>query len=66
MRKFLALLVVAVLVIGLVPSVTAQDEETFALTIMHTNDTHANHDPLSSGNGGAARELTVENQIRSR
>ena len=64
MRKLLALLVVAVLVIGLVPSVTAQDEETFALTIIHTNDTHANHDPLSSGNGGAAREMTVVNQIR--
>jgi 5'-nucleotidase/UDP-sugar diphosphatase len=64
MRKLLALLIVAVLVIGLVPSVTAQDEETFALTIMHTNDTHANHDPLSSGNGGTAREMTVVNQIR--
>jgi 5'-nucleotidase/UDP-sugar diphosphatase len=64
MRKLLALLVVAVLVIGLVPSVTAQDEETFAMTILHTNDTHANHDPLSSGNGGAAREVTVVNQIR--
>jgi 5'-nucleotidase/UDP-sugar diphosphatase len=64
MRKLLALLVVVVMVIALVPNVTAQDEETFALTIVHTNDTHANHDPLSSGNGGAAREMTVVNQIR--
>jgi 5'-nucleotidase/UDP-sugar diphosphatase len=64
MRKLLALLVVAVLVVGLVPQVVAQDETTFALTIMHTNDQHAYHDPLSSGNGGAAREMAVVNQIR--
>ena len=65
MRKIFALLVIVLLVAGLIPQAGAQEEETFALTIMHTNDQHANHDPLASGNGGAAREMTVVNQIRS-
>lgn len=43
--------------------VTAQDD-TFELTIMHTNDTHSGHEPQSSGNGGAARLAAVVGQIR--
>ena len=42
----------------------AQDEETFSLTIVHTNDTHSHHEPNSAGDGGAARQSTVVDQIR--
>jgi 5'-nucleotidase/UDP-sugar diphosphatase len=45
-------------------AVFAQDEETFSLTILHTNDTHSHHEPNSAGDGGAARQGTVVNQIR--
>jgi 5'-nucleotidase/UDP-sugar diphosphatase len=62
MRKPLLLFVIlALLVVG---SVSAQDEETFALTVLHTNDTHASHLPNADGDGGVAREATVVNQIR--
>jgi 5'-nucleotidase/UDP-sugar diphosphatase len=64
MRRLFALLLVVLLMVGLVPNATAQDEETFVLTIMHTNDQHANHDPLSSGDGGVGREMAVVSQIR--
>lgn len=43
----------------------AQEEETFALTIMHTNDTHAAHLPQSNGNGGVAIQAAVVKQIRA-
>ncbi|MBZ0274994.1 MAG: metallophosphoesterase, partial [Anaerolineae bacterium] len=59
-RKFL----IVVLVL-LVASVTMAQDETFALTIMHTNDVHAHHDPNSNGDGGAARQAAVVNQIRT-
>ncbi len=42
--------------------IVAQDA--FTLTIMHTNDTRANHLPDQNDVGGAAREATVVNQIR--
>jgi len=42
----------------------AQDE-TFNLTVMHTNDTHSHHEAQGrSGNGGAARQATVIKAIR--
>ena len=43
----------------------AQDEETFSLTILHTNDTHSHHEPNNAGDGGAARQAAVVNQIRA-
>lgn len=43
----------------------AQDEETFSLTILHTNDVHAHHEPNNAGDGGAARQAAVVNQIRA-
>ncbi len=65
-KKLLVLSLVLVLVVGLVPMVSAgSDEETFALTIMHTNDTHAHHAPNRHGNGGVARQATVVKQIRA-
>ncbi len=53
------------MVIGIVPLASAQDDETFVLTIMHTNDTHAAHQPNSSGNGGVAIQAAVVQQIRA-
>jgi 5'-nucleotidase len=60
-RKFSILWVLLLLV---VPAF-AQDEETFTLTIMHTNDVHAEHDPVFDGGGGAARQAAVVKQIRA-
>ncbi len=40
--------------------------EEFRLTIMHTNDTHSHHEAQGrSGDGGAARQATVVNDIRA-
>ncbi len=65
-KKLLVLGLVMVLVIGMVPMVSAgSDDGTFALTIMHTNDTHAHHTPNRHGNGGVARQMTVVKQIRA-
>jgi 5'-nucleotidase / UDP-sugar diphosphatase len=60
-RLFFLFVILALLVVG---SVSAQDEETFALTVLHTNDTHASHLPNGDGDGGVARQATVVNQIR--
>ncbi len=57
---FLALFLLAIAIPGLV----AQDD-TYNLTIMHTNDVHAAHEPSGDGDGGAARQATVVNQIRA-
>ena len=65
MRKVLAVLLIAVFVIGLVPNVAAQDgDEVFTLTLLHTNDTHAAH-RADDGVGGVARQMTVVNQVRA-
>jgi 5'-nucleotidase len=44
---------------------TAQAQDTYALTIMHTNDTHAQHEPDGDGNGGVALQAAVVQQIRA-
>jgi len=37
----------------------------FQITIMHTNDTHSHHEAQGrSGDGGAARQAAVVNDIR--
>jgi len=59
------LLVIFALLLMLVGVVGAQDEEPYSLTIMHTNDVHGHHEPQSNGNGGAARQATVVEQIRA-
>src|SRR5512138_997444 len=61
LRKVLLCLV---LVLLLAVSVAAAQDDTFSLTIMHTNDTHSGHEPQSNGNGGVAREAAVVKQIR--
>lgn len=63
MLRRLNFLLLAFLV--LVLPVMAQEGETFALTILHTNDTHSHHEPNNDGDGGAARQATVVNQIRA-
>jgi len=60
-RKLTLIFALLLLVVGVVG---AQDEETYSLTIMHTNDVHGHHEPQSDGNGGAARQATVVEQIR--
>lgn len=56
-----ALLTVVILATS---AVIAQDD-TFSLTIIHTNDEHAQHDPNSAGDGGIARQSAVIAQIRA-
>lgn len=64
MRKYAVLLCVVLLaMLGAV--INAQDEEPFTLTIMHTNDTHATHEPDGNGNGGVALLAAVVKQIRA-
>lgn len=62
-RTWSILLSLALLAVLIAP-VTAQDE-TFELTIMHTNDVHGAHQPNRDGDGGAARQGAVVNQIRA-
>lgn len=58
-----ALLFIVALALALAAPLTAQDES-FELTIMHTNDVHAEHEPNRDGDGGASRQATVVRQIR--
>ncbi len=59
-RKLIWLFALFVLLVSLVG---AQDES-YSLTIMHTNDVHGHHEAQRDGNGGAARLATVVQQIR--
>jgi 5'-nucleotidase len=66
MRKVAFVLLILMLAVSLVPLVAAQEEEEpYTLTIMHTNDEHAGHEPNRNGDGGAARQKTVVDQIRA-
>ena len=47
-QKFFILLGIVVLLFSAAFTL-AQDEESFTLTIMHTNDVHANHDANRDG-----------------
>lgn len=60
-----SLLLFALLVLALAASLASAQEDTFSLTIMHTNDTHAGHEPQSNGNGGVARQAAVVAQVRA-
>ncbi len=64
MRKFFyALLAVAALLSA--AAFTAAQDDTFTMTIIHTNDTHSHHEPQSDGHGGIARLATVVDQLRA-
>ncbi len=60
MRKLI--LLVSLLLLVVIPA--AAQDETFSLTILHTNDTHSWHEPGTNGDGGVARLATVVNQVR--
>ncbi|NDJ59746.1 MAG: multifunctional 2',3'-cyclic-nucleotide 2'-phosphodiesterase/5'-nucleotidase/3'-nucleotidase [Chloroflexi bacterium] len=62
LRKMSFLL--SALVLALVAATAAAQDDTFELTILHTNDSHSHHEPNSDGDGGIARQATVMNQIR--
>ncbi|NWF67685.1 MAG: 5'-nucleotidase C-terminal domain-containing protein [Chloroflexi bacterium] len=65
MSRHLTLLGCLLLLLALLaPAASAQDE-TFSLTLMHTNDTHTWHEPQGDGNGGVALQAAVVNQIRA-
>ena len=59
-RKLLFVLVLLTLLVSV-----AGAQDSYELTIMHTNDVHGHHEPQSNGDGGAARQATVVNQIRA-
>ena len=59
--RIISLLVLCALLI----SPAAAQDDSFELTIMHTNDVHGHHEPQRNGDGGAARQATVVNQIRA-
>ena len=44
----------------------AAQDDSFTLTIMHSNDVNADHEPDGYGDGGAARLATVARQIRAK
>ena len=52
-----------ILTLALTGVVQAQDS--FKLTLLHTNDTHSHHEPQSNGDGGVARQAAVLKQIRA-
>jgi 5'-nucleotidase / UDP-sugar diphosphatase len=62
MRKVFVLFLLALIAAGIVSA--QEEEETFALTLLHTNDTHAAHQPNGDGNGGVAILAGLINQIR--
>ena len=62
MRQRIALLLAALLLLA---GISGAQDESFALTIMHTNDVHGHHEPQRNGDGGAARQATVVQQIRA-
>jgi len=59
-RKLLFVFVLLTLLVGV-----AGAQDSYELTIMHTNDVHGHHEPQRNGDGGAARQATVVNQIRA-
>jgi len=63
-QRLLVLLIVLAAALLVIGSAVAQDD-TFALTILHTNDTHAAHQPNGDGDGGVAREAAVVKQVRA-
>ena len=59
-RKLLLILAPLALLVSVVGA-----QDAYELTIMHTNDVHGHHEPQRNGDGGAARQATVVNQIRA-
>ncbi|MCE2490929.1 MAG: hypothetical protein J4G17_13315 [Anaerolineae bacterium] len=64
MRHHVLVLFAIVTCLALVAPLAAQDGS-FKLTIMHSNDVYAVHEPECNGDGGAGRLATVIRQIRT-
>ena len=58
-------LILFIALFALFLSLVGAQDESYSLTIMHTNDVHGHHQPQRDGSGGAARQATVVQQIRS-
>ncbi len=55
----------AVISMAVAPAATAVPADNYNLTILHTNDIHAHHEPDSNGDGGAALAANVIRQVRA-
>lgn len=64
MRHLAGVLLALLLCLALSAPLAAQDDS-FTLTILHSNDVNADHEPDGNGDGGAARLATVARQIRA-
>lgn len=64
-RKIALLITILTLAMVAAVAIAQDEEEPFTVTIMHTNDTHAAHEPNGDGDGGVAIQATVVNQIRA-
>lgn len=66
LKRFSLIFAVFALVASSFGMISAQDDEGgVALTILHSNDTHSNHQADGDGQGGAARMAAVVNQVRA-
>lgn len=70
MHRKLSFVFVLLIVAAIFSSVAYAQDDTFRLTIMHTNDVHGAYAPYdakgdATTDGGAARQMTVINQIRA-
>ncbi|MBN2304117.1 MAG: 5'-nucleotidase C-terminal domain-containing protein [Anaerolineae bacterium] len=66
MQRITGLIILFCLIVPLAHTpIHAQDNGTFTLTVMHTNDAHATYDPDRTGYGGVARQATLVRQIRA-
>lgn len=64
MRRCALALIMLLACLTLMAPLAAQDGS-FELTIMHSNDVNAVHEPDDNGDGGAARQATVIRRIRA-
>lgn len=66
MRNYRLGMLFSIMLFAVLVVIPAQaQDDTFVLTIMHTNDAHAHHDPDHDGRGGVARQATVVKQMRA-
>ena len=64
MRLYALALLMVLASLALASPISGQDGS-FELTIMHSNDVNAEHEPDDNGDGGAARQATVVRRIRA-
>src|SRR5215217_6986942 len=70
MHRKISFVFVLLMVAAIFNSAAYAQDDTFRLTIMHTNDVHGAYGPYDPQgdavtDGGAARQMTVINQIRA-